>query len=178
MREQENVKDDKHFSFLIPKVSSKKYLMISSTTINIEGIGPVLLERSARAKRLNITIKPFKGVRVAVPTGVPFKVAEKLTRAKSKWLTHHIPRIKDLNTLTPPELDMLRKRYWALAEKMVGPIEAGKRLLDKLPFNIIDLGMIYRLFSDAKVIVVLRDSRDCCLSCFMQPFTRSQTNMH
>jgi predicted metal-dependent hydrolase len=99
VRKQENVKDDKHFSFLIPKDSNKKYLMISSTTISIEGIGPVLLERSARAKRLNITIKPFKGVRVAVPTGVPFKVAEKLTRAKSKWLSHHIPRIKELEKI-------------------------------------------------------------------------------
>ena len=69
--------------------------MTPSTTIYIEGIGPVLLERSTRAKRLNITIKPFKGVRVAVPVGVSFKIAEQLTRAKSKWLNLHIPRIRE-----------------------------------------------------------------------------------
>jgi len=73
--------------------------MTPSTIINIEGIGSVLLERSTKAKRLNITIKPFKGVRVAVPIGVPFKVAEQLTRAKSKWLSHHIPRIRELEKI-------------------------------------------------------------------------------
>lgn len=70
--------------------------MALSKTIYIEGIGPVVLERSTRAKRLNITIKPFKGVRVAVPVGVSFKIAEQLARAKSKWLIHHIPRIREL----------------------------------------------------------------------------------
>jgi hypothetical protein len=34
--------------------------------------------------------------------------------------------------------------------------------------------MVYRLFPDARVIVVLRDPRDCCLSCFMQPFLPNQ----
>jgi hypothetical protein len=72
----------------------------------------------------------------------------------------------------------MRKHYWALAEKLVGPIGRNIRLLDKMPFNIIDLAMIYRLFPDAKVIVLVRDPRDCCLSCFMQPFLPSQTNMH
>ena len=101
-------------------------------------------------------------------------------------LVHKLPALlrrpfsypQDLDSLTVPELEKLRKRYWALAEKMVGPIETGKRLLDKMPFNIVDLGMVYRLFPDAKVIVVLRDPRDCCLSCFMQPFMPSQTNIH
>lgn len=73
--------------------------MTPSTIITIEGIGPVLLERSTKAKHLNITIKPFKGVRVAVPRGVPFKVAEQITRAKSKWLNHHLSRIKKLEKL-------------------------------------------------------------------------------
>ena len=73
--------------------------MPPSTIITIEGIGPVLLERSTKAKHLNITIKPFKGVRVAVPKGVPFNVAEQLTRAKSKWLDHHISRIKKFEKL-------------------------------------------------------------------------------
>lgn len=73
--------------------------MIPSTIIDIEGIGPVLLERSTRAKRLNITIKPFKGVRVAVPIGVPFTVAEQFTRTKTKWLNRHFARMKELEKL-------------------------------------------------------------------------------
>jgi hypothetical protein len=101
-------------------------------------------------------------------------------------LVHELPELirrsfrypEDLDTLSVPELVMLRKRYWELAERMVGPIKDGKRLLDKMPFNIVDLGMVYRLFPDAKVIIVLRDARDACLSCFMQPFMPSQTNIH
>jgi Flp pilus assembly protein TadD len=84
----------------------------------------------------------------------------------------HYP--EDLGDLSRTELDNLRARYWTLVDGMVGPVRAGQQLLDKLPLNIIDLGLVYRLFPDARVIVVLRDPRDCCLSCFMQPFKLNQ----
>ena len=73
--------------------------MANSTTININDIGPVLLERSTRARRMNITVKPFKGVRVAVPKGVSFKIAEQFARSKSEWLKHHVPRMIQLENL-------------------------------------------------------------------------------
>jgi len=40
--------------------------------VNIQGVD-VTFFRSHRAKRLNITIKPFVGVRVSVPHSVSFK---------------------------------------------------------------------------------------------------------
>ena len=43
-------------------------------------------------------------------------------------------------------------------------------LLDKLPLNLVETGLINVLFPDAKIIVALRDPRDVCLSCFMQGF--------
>lgn len=73
--------------------------MSQSKTINIKIIGPVLLERSERARRINITVKPFKGVRVAVPEGVPFNIAEQFARSKSKWLKYHTLRIKEFEKL-------------------------------------------------------------------------------
>jgi Flp pilus assembly protein TadD len=81
---------------------------------------------------------------------------------------------EDLNNLTTAELVRLRERYWTLVGGMIGPVASDHRLLDKLPLNIIDLGLVYRLFPDAKVIVVIRDPRDSCLSCFMQPFMLNQ----
>lgn len=81
---------------------------------------------------------------------------------------------EDLGHLNAEELNRLRARYWMLVDAMIGTPEKGKKLLDKLPLNIIDLGMVYRLFPDARVIVVLRDPRDCCLSCFMQAFSLNQ----
>ena len=44
------------------------------------------------------------------------------------------------------------------------------RILDKMPLNLVDVGFINALFPKAKLIVALRDPRDVCLSCFMQPF--------
>ena len=81
---------------------------------------------------------------------------------------------EDLGHLNTEELIKLRARYWTLVDAMIGTPEKGKKLLDKLPLNLIDLGMVYRLFPDARIIVVLRDPRDCCLSCFMQPFMLNQ----
>ena len=63
--------------------------MEKSITLEIEGVGPVLFERSDRAKHLNISVKPFKGVRIAVPVGLSFKKAEKVVRSKAEWIKRH-----------------------------------------------------------------------------------------
>ena len=70
--------------------------MIPSVTIDIKDVGPVLLERSAKARNLNITIKPFKGIRVAVPRGLSFKKAELIARSKTSWLKTHLEKIREL----------------------------------------------------------------------------------
>ncbi len=81
----------------------------------------------------------------------------------------------DLSTLTKTEIELLRQRYWQLVNTMLGNNNSAKKLLDKLPLNIIDLIFIYRIFPDARIIVVIRDPRDCILSCFMQPFQPNQS---
>ena len=52
----------------------------------IDGIGPVLFERSNKAKRIVITVTPDKGVRVAVPPKGSFQKAEEFALAKTKWI--------------------------------------------------------------------------------------------
>lgn len=79
-----------------------------------------------------------------------------------------------LDGLAPSELRTLRAEYWRLARQLIGPEVETRRLVDKLPLNIIDLGLIHRLFPDAKIIVALRDPRDVCLSCYMQSFDLNQ----
>jgi predicted metal-dependent hydrolase len=68
--------------------------MKKSHTKNIAGIGPVLFERSQRAKRVIISIKPYKGIRVAVPSRVSFEKAEDFTITKTDWIQKHLKRIK------------------------------------------------------------------------------------
>jgi predicted metal-dependent hydrolase len=70
--------------------------MTKANIIEIDGVGPVLFERSARAKHLNISVKPFKGVRVAVPRGMSFKMAERSVNTKTRWMQKHIAKMKQL----------------------------------------------------------------------------------
>jgi len=60
--------------------------------------------------------------------------------------------------------------FWASASETTGADLREKRLVDKLPLNIVELGLISLVFPQAKVLVALRDPRDVCLSCFMQQF--------
>jgi hypothetical protein len=49
-----------------------------------------------------------------------------------------------------------------------------RRVIDKLPDNIFELGVIATLFPAARVIFCRRDARDICLSCYFQKFTGAQ----
>ncbi|MFP4160076.1 MAG: M48 family metallopeptidase [Desulfobacterales bacterium] len=60
--------------------------MVKSRIVDLPGIGEVLFEPSTRAGRINIAVKPFEAVRVAVPAGVSFKKAKKAAESKVDWI--------------------------------------------------------------------------------------------
>ena len=66
---------------------------MNSKIIEIERIGPVLFERSNRAKHLNISVKSPGKVRVAVPRGIPFEKAKNFTHSKIEWICKHLLKI-------------------------------------------------------------------------------------
>jgi len=47
---------------------------------------------------------------------------------------------------------------------------AATRVVDKMPFNFLHLGLIATLFPKARIVHCRRDSVDTCLSCFFQNF--------
>ncbi len=69
-------------------------MSIKSFSKTIPGIGPVLFERSKKAKHLNITVKPIEGIRVAVPFGLSYQQAEDIVKTKRKWLEEQTAKIK------------------------------------------------------------------------------------
>jgi len=69
-------------------------MMMKKKKVQISGIGEVLLEQSIRAKHMNLSIRPFRGVRVAVPRGISFELAEAFARSKSQWIKIHLPKLK------------------------------------------------------------------------------------
>lgn len=57
--------------------------------IQFDGVGEVVFERSRRAKHINLSVKPFRGIRVAVPLRVSWRQAEAVARSKIAWLQKH-----------------------------------------------------------------------------------------
>ena len=103
--------------------------MANAITVEIKGIGPVLFERSKRARHVNISVKPFRGVRVAVPDRVSFSKAEAFVRTKIDWIKKQSEKMKqyereyNFNSSVNETLDkakarsMLTGRLKYLAEK-------------------------------------------------------------
>jgi tetratricopeptide (TPR) repeat protein len=54
----------------------------------------------------------------------------------------------------------------------------ARRVIDKMPGNLFELGLISVLFPDARVVFCRRDPRDTCLSCYFQPFARKDLHLY
>ena len=72
----------------------------------------------------------------------------------------------------------LRKFYREKVEADQQSPIGSKMVIDKLPLNIMNIGLINLVFPEAKIIVALRDPRDSCLSCFMQDFKLNSAMIH
>ena len=70
--------------------------MTKAIRFEIKDTGTVLLEKSKRAKRLNITVRPFKGVRVAVPYGISIDDAKKIAQSKRAWIRKQLARMQQI----------------------------------------------------------------------------------
>jgi predicted metal-dependent hydrolase len=66
--------------------------------LNIKGV-EVTLFRSQKAKSLNITIKPFTGVRVSVPVSISFKKAKQATEQRIDWIKKHLSKMQKAEDL-------------------------------------------------------------------------------
>ena len=99
----------------------------NSYVIHVDGIGQVTLERSLRARRVVISIRPFKGVRVAVPHRESFKNAEGFVHSKAGWIKKNLARMNQYEKQTVPDnlddidtaaaKEIITKRLKELAEK-------------------------------------------------------------
>lgn len=69
--------------------------------------------------------------------------------------------------VTNTELDLIASRY---QERMTELAQGSLYVTDKLPTNYKHLGLILKLFPQARIIHMQRDPRDTCLSCFFQNF--------
>jgi predicted metal-dependent hydrolase len=97
--------------------------MPNSQTIHIEGIGAVLFERSTRARRILITIRPYQGIRVAVPRRASLESALAFVRAKKPWIKKHLAKIKEYEKQKKDFNDIFLS---------IDKIKAGKQIIGRL----------------------------------------------
>lgn len=68
--------------------------MIKTCILSVSGIGDVRFVPSQRARRINLTVSAFRGIRVAVPAHVTLKQAVKFVHSKKDWIHKHLARVR------------------------------------------------------------------------------------
>lgn len=71
------------------------------------------------------------------------------------------------------ELDSLREAYWQRVDELWSA-PSKPVFVDKLPLNTALLGVVAKLFPDAKILFAIRDPRDVVLSAFRRRFGMTQ----
>lgn len=94
-----------------------------SQIIQVEGIGAVLLEHSRRARRIVISVRTGKGVRVAVPYRTSFASALHFVRVKKTWVNKHLTKIQEYEK---------HKQNFSEAFQSINKNEAKRRILARL----------------------------------------------
>ncbi|MFC2060649.1 M48 family metallopeptidase [Chloroflexota bacterium] len=97
--------------------------MADSRTIYVDGVGLILFERSIRAKRVIISFKPTKGVRVAIPNQVSFKQALEFVNLKKPLIQKHLGRIKQMES-----------QRQAVIPEIIDKADAGEKLTGRLHY--------------------------------------------
>lgn len=82
-------------------------------TATVEGIGEIRLVRSARNRRISLSVRPSGEVRLSYPLGVAERRALAFLRSKTDWILQAKKRMaerkSDIRTYTPAEIEELRR---------------------------------------------------------------------
>jgi hypothetical protein len=84
--------------------------------------------------------------------------------------------LEALESAPPAALAQARQNYMDCMARFVGHPPDGRMLIDKNPSLTVLIPAFVRVFPEAKFLVALRDPRDVCLSCFMQPLPLGQVS--
>mgnify|MGYP001815618939 CR=1 FL=1 len=69
---------------------------VEAKTVELKSVGPIQIERSRRAKHINVSVRPYRGVRVAVPVGVSFASAELFAQSKAGWIKKQVEKMEQM----------------------------------------------------------------------------------
>ena len=107
---------------------------MKSITKKVDDIGWILFEKSPRARHINISIKPFRGIRVAVPFGSSLRNAEEMVRSKTNWIRRNLKKVKQLEQ---------KHKINAIKLNDIDKLAARKELTDRLNGLSVKYGFTY-----------------------------------
>jgi len=76
-----------------------------------------------------------------------------------------------LDSAPASALRQSRENYFRFSELFIGKTMGDKLLIDKNPALNVLIPAVVRIFPEARFLIAIRDPRDVCLSCFMQPLS-------
>ena len=96
---------------------------------------------------------------------------------KKELLKMTANKLEKLNDLNKKDLILLRKIYFEKRKQYIEK-KTNDIIIDKMPFNIMNVGLINRVLPESKFIFALRHPCDCILSCFMNRFQINNATAH
>ncbi|MEQ8229662.1 MAG: tetratricopeptide repeat protein [Rhodospirillales bacterium] len=103
--------------------------------------------------------------------------SETLSAVRNHLLAQSAAFPADLFDVPDGVLEEMRQAYFHAVDQAITR-DSSALLVDKLPLNILNAGLLHRLFPNAKFILALRHPCDVCLSSFMQPFDLNSGTVH
>jgi tetratricopeptide (TPR) repeat protein len=88
------------------------------------------------------------------------------------------PTAQKLRVLDLAGVRRLREAYWRYARGRFGDAVDRPLFVDKFTMNTLDIGVINVVFPDARVVFMMRDPRDVCLSCVTQLMVPTPSTIH
>jgi tetratricopeptide (TPR) repeat protein len=76
-----------------------------------------------------------------------------------------------IDGMLPPDAAMLGRRY---LDQVLPKAAGAARIVDKMPANFLYAGLIHILLPNARIVHVVRDAADTCLSCYTKLFAGEQ----
>jgi len=92
---------------------------MSTITLNIACLGPVIFAQSKRAKRLSIAIRPFRPVRVAFPPRISHRKAQAYLQENLIWAQKNLDYVRKIEREQESTLDATPKIPPATAKTML-----------------------------------------------------------
>lgn len=136
----------------MPKTSSKEGTLNVAFCVGFPRSGTTLLDNALRSHR-----------NIDVVEEVP--ILQNLIKDTIK-----VDSVENINNLTDNDLHSMLEKYETGIRKLFSKVVFGELIIDKMPLNLVHVGLIHSLFPNAKFVVSIRHPLDCILSGFMQNF--------